>query len=108
MSGDTAIEWTDATWNPTTGCDRVSPGCDHCYAMTLAKRLKGMGSAAYQIDGDPVTSGPGFMAHEWPRALDWPLHKRKPLRIFVNSMSDLFHTNITDEYIARVWTVMAN
>ena len=56
----TKIEWTDATWNPVTGCDRVSPGCDHCYALTMAKRLKAMGSAHYQNDGDPRTSGPGF------------------------------------------------
>jgi len=53
------IEWTDATWNPTTGCDRVSPGCDNCYALTMAKRLKGMGNPKYQSDGDPRTSGPG-------------------------------------------------
>jgi protein gp37 len=106
MSGETAIEWATHTWNPTTGCDKVSPGCDHCYAMTLAPRLKGMGSKAYQLDGDARTSGPGFLAHEWPAALDWPLHKRKPMRVFVNSMSDLFHANISDEYIARVFDVM--
>ena len=56
----TGIEWTEATWNPTTGCDRTSPGCDHCYALTLAKRLKAMGQAKYQNDGDERTSGPGF------------------------------------------------
>jgi len=106
MADKTAIEWTDATWNPTTGCDRVSPGCDHCYAMTLAKRLKGMGSKAYQEDGDPATSGPGFLAHEWPGALGRPLGWHAPRRIFVNSMSDLFHKSISDEYIRRVWTVM--
>ena len=55
-----AIEWTQTTWNPITGCDRISAGCDHCYALTLAKRLKAMGSAKYQNDGDPRTSGPGF------------------------------------------------
>lgn len=108
MSDKTGIEWTQATWNPTKGCDTVSPGCDHCYAMTLAPRLKAMGSAGYQLDGDPKTSGPGFLAHEWPDVLDWPLHKEKPLRIFVNSMSDLFHDNITDEFIVRVFDVMAN
>ena len=54
------IEWTDVTWNPTTGCDRISPGCDHCYALTLAKRLKAMGQPKYQNDGDPDRSGPGF------------------------------------------------
>ena len=60
MSANSHIEWTEATWNPTTGCDRISTGCDNCYAMTLAKRLKAMGSSKYQNDGDPRTSGPGF------------------------------------------------
>ncbi len=55
-----SIEWTEQTWNPTSGCDRISPGCDNCYALTMAKRLKGMGQAKYQNDGDPRTSGPGF------------------------------------------------
>ena len=56
MGDRSRIEWTGATWNPTTGCDRVSAGCDHCYALTLAKRLKAMGTAKYQVDGDPRTS----------------------------------------------------
>lgn len=60
MADHSAIEWTETTWNPTTGCDKVSPGCDNCYALKLAKRLKAMGSAKYQNDGDPRTSGPGF------------------------------------------------
>jgi Protein of unknown function (DUF5131) len=60
MSAGTSIEWTEVTWNPTTGCDRISPGCDNCYALTLAKRLKAMGQAKYQHNGDPRTSGPGF------------------------------------------------
>lgn len=60
MIDRSAIEWTEATWNPTTGCDRVSAGCDNCYALTLAKRLKAMGPAKYQRDGDPRTFGPGF------------------------------------------------
>jgi protein gp37 len=104
---DTTIEWTDATWNPTTGCDRVSPGCDNCYALTLAKRLKGMGSAKYQTDGDPRTSGPGFGLAMHDDALDLPLRWRKPKRVFVNSMSDLFHPKVTDEFIARAFAVMA-
>jgi len=103
----TEIEWATDVWNPTAGCDRVSPGCDHCYAMTMAKRLKGMGQAKYQLDGDPRTSGPGFLAHEWPDALNWPLTVAKPMRVFVNSMSDLFHDRISDEYIVRVFAVMA-
>lgn len=102
----TSIEWTDTTWNPTTGCDRVSPGCDHCYALTMAKRLKGMGSAKYQRDGDPRTSGPGFGVTEHATALDAPLSWRKPRKVFVNSMSDLFHNEVSDEFIARVWQAM--
>lgn len=107
MADKTKIEWSDATWNPTKGCDRVSAGCDHCYAMTLAPRLKAMGSPAYQFDGDPRTSGLGFLAHEWAASLDQPLRWKKPRRIFVNSMSDLFHERISDEYIAQVFAVMA-
>lgn len=63
MADHSGIEWTEATWNPTTGCDRISAGCDHCYALTLAKRLRAMGNAKYQTDGNPRTSGPGFGVH---------------------------------------------
>ncbi len=104
---DTGIEWTDRVWNPTTGCDRVSPGCDHCYALTMAKRLKGMGSAKYQRDGDPKTSGPGFGVSTHPDSLHDPLKWRKPQRIFVNSMSDLFHDQVPDDFIAQVFAIMA-
>lgn len=107
MSDKTGIEWTDATWNPTTGCDKVSPGCDHCYAMTLAPRLKAMGSPRYQKDGDPKTSGPGFGLTVHPTALDQPLKWKRPRRIFVNSMSDLFHKDVPDDFIAKVFAVMA-
>lgn len=103
----TKIEWTEETWNPTTGCDRVSPGCDHCYALTMAKRLKGMGAAKYQRDGDPKTSGPGFGITEHPDTLTAPMRWQKGRRVFVNSMSDLFHDGVSDEFIARVWAVMA-
>lgn len=104
---DTAIEWTDKVWNPTTGCDRVSPGCDNCYALTLAKRLKGMGSAKYQNDGDPRTSGPGFGITEHPDSLTAPFSWRTPQKVFVNSMSDLFHDGVADDFLARVFAVMA-
>jgi protein gp37 len=114
----TQIEWTDIVWNPTTGCDKVSPGCGlprfegddvgGCYAMAMAKRLKGMGQAKYQNDGDPRTSGPGFGVTMHPDALSLPLRWRKPKRIFVNSMSDLFHEKVSDEFIARVFAVMAH
>lgn len=103
----TAIEWTDEVWNPTTGCDRVSPGCDHCYALTMAKRLKGMGAAKYQRDGNPKTSGPGFGLAVHEDALMLPFGWRKPRRIFVNSMSDLFHTEVSDDFIGEVFAVMA-
>jgi protein gp37 len=89
MADRSAIEWTEATWNPVTGCDRVSAGCDHCYAMTLAKRLKAMGSEKYQVDGDPRTSGPGFGVTVHPQALDEPRRWRNSRVRFVNSMSDL-------------------
>jgi protein gp37 len=107
MSDNTAIEWTDATWSPSTGCDRTSPGCDHCYALTLAKRLRAMGSAKYQTDGDPRTSGPGFGVAMHADSLSLPMAWRKSRKIFVNSMSDLFHAKITDEFIAQVFAVMA-
>lgn len=110
----TSIEWTrsdDGTagvvWNPSTGCDRLSPGCDNCYALTMAKRLKGMGQAKYQTDGDPRTSGPGFGLAVHEDALTIPVGWRKPRRIFVNSMSDLFHADVPVEFIAKVFAVMA-
>jgi protein gp37 len=103
---DTAIEWADKVWNPTTGCDRVTPGCDNCYALTMAGRLKGMGQAKYQTDGDPRTSGPGFGLTIHDDALSIPLRWKKPRLIFVNSMSDLFHKDVPDEFIARVWQSM--
>lgn len=103
----TGIQWTEKVWNPTTGCDRVSPGCDHCYAMTMAKRLKGMGQVKYQRDGDPRTSGPGFGLTTHPDVLGLPLTWRKPSKVFVNSMSDLFHHEVPDEFITRVFAVMA-
>jgi protein gp37 len=107
MGDKSKIEWTEATWNPTTGCDRVSPGCDHCYAMNLAPRLKAMGSKRYQRDGNPATSGPGFGLSLHPDALTLPIRWTKPRRIFVNSMSDLFHDEVPDEFIAEVFAVMA-
>jgi protein gp37 len=107
MGDKTGIEWTEATWNPTTGCDQVSDGCDFCYALTLAKRLKGMGSRDYQRDGDPRTSGPGFGLSMHPHRLDQPLRWTKPRMIFVNSMSDLFHADVTYKFIVQVFAVMA-
>ena len=109
MSGESSIEWTDVTWNPVTGCNRVSPGClrANCYALDLAARLKGMGQKRYQRDGDPKTSGPGFGLTLHPDKLEEPLRWRKPRMVFVNSMSDLFHPEIPESYIAEVFGVMA-
>ena len=103
----TGIQWTDQVWNPTTGCDRISPGCDNCYALTMAKRLKGMGQAKYQTDGDPRTSGPGFGVAVHPDTLDTPLRWRTPRRVFVNSMSDLFHARVPKSFVGGVWNTMA-
>lgn len=107
MSTRSGIEWTETTWNPTTGCDRVSAGCDHCYALALAKRLQAMGSAKYQTDGDPRTSGPGFGVTTHENALDAPRRWRQPRLVFVNSMSDLFHARVPLEFVQRVFAVMA-
>lgn len=106
MGDRTAIEWTQATWNPTTGCDRVSRGCDNCYALTLAKRLKAMGQPRYQLDGDPRTSGPGFGISWHPEALKVPLGWRSPRTVFVNSMSDLFHAKVPLAFVQQVFDVM--
>jgi protein gp37 len=107
VSQQSSIEWTEATWNPTTGCDRISPGCDHCYALTLAGRLKAMGQPRYQRDGDPRTSGPGFGLTLHEDKLEEPLRWRKPRVVFVNSMSDLFHKDVPADFIERVFGVMA-
>jgi protein gp37 len=101
------IEWTGKTLNPSTGCDRVSPGCDNCYALTLAARLKGMGQAKYQTDGDPRTSGPGFGFTMHPRVMGAAVRRKKPTVYFVNSMSDLFHAKATRDFLAGVFAVMA-
>lgn len=108
MGDHSAIEWTEATWNPTTGCDKTSPGCEHCYALTLSKRLKAMGQAKYQKDGDPRTSGPGFGLTLHRDTLDVPRAWTSPRTIFVNSMSDLFHNDVPEQYIRQVLDVIAD
>ena len=107
MAGTSAIEWTEATWNPITGCDRVSPGCAHCYALDLAARLKRFGQPKYQQDGSRRSSGPGFAVTLHPQALDVPLRWRRPRVIFVNSMSDLFHEEVPFDFIESVFDVMS-
>jgi protein gp37 len=91
------IEWTDATWNPVTGCTKISAGCKHCYAERMAKRLKAMGQNNYR-------NGFKLTLHE--HMLELPLRWKRPQRIFVNSMSDLFHENIPIEFIERVFSTM--
>lgn len=105
---DTGIEWTESTWNPVAGCTVISPGCTNCYAMRLAARLEAMGMSKYS--GTTRKSGgrakwTGRIKLE-EQALDIPLRWRRPKRIFVNSMSDLFHDSVPVEYIGRVWDVM--
>jgi protein gp37 len=103
----TAIEWASHVWNPFTGCDRVSPGCAHCYALSYASRLKGMGQAKYQNDGDPKTSGPGFGFTVHDDQLQEPPRFPAGARVFVNSMSDVFHEEASDVDIARVFGAAA-
>ncbi|MEZ5184983.1 MAG: phage Gp37/Gp68 family protein [Candidatus Nanopelagicales bacterium] len=108
MATSTGIEWTEVTWNPTTGCDRISAGCDNCYALILAKRLKAMGQPKYQADGDPRTSGPGFGLTVHPQTLDEPYTWRHPRIVFVNSMSDLFHAKVPLGFVRDVFAVIAD
>jgi protein gp37 len=97
MATKSAIEWTGATWNPSTGCDALSPGCDNCYAERLTHRLKAMGQKKYRN---------GFQLTLHPDTLELPLRWKQPQRIFVNSMSDLFHHDVPFEYIQRVFATM--
>jgi protein gp37 len=108
MANWSAIEWTEVTWNPVTGCDRISPGCDHCYALALAKRLKAMGVAKYQHDGDPRTSGPGFGVSMHGDAISEPYRWPSPRVVFVNSMSDLFHARVPIGFVRDVFDVIAD
>jgi len=98
MSGPTRIEWTDVSWNPVTGCSKVSRGCQFCYAERMAKRLAGRG-------GYPAENPFAVTLH--PERLDEPLHWRKPRRVFVCSMGDLFHKDVPSGFITEVFAVMA-
>jgi protein gp37 len=97
MAGNSHIEWTDATWNPVTGCTKISPGCKHCYAERMAMRLQAMGQPNYAN---------GFQVTLQPHTLDLPLQWKKRRRIFVNSMSDLFHKDVPLSFIKQVFEVM--
>lgn len=98
MSDRSKIEWTDATWNPVTGCTKVSPGCKHCYAERFAERFRGVPGHPYQQ---------GFDLTFWEERLDQPLRWKRPRKVFVNSMSDLFHEQVPLVFIQRVFQVMA-
>lgn len=105
---ETTIEWTDATWNPVAGCTIITPGCTNCYAMRMAARLDAMGTEKYQ--GLTRKSGERYV---WTgkvtldkSALDIPLNWKRPRKIFVNSMSDLFHEAVPAEFVRQVWSVM--
>lgn len=97
MSQSSRIEWTEATWNPTVGCTKISAGCKHCYAESMANRLKAMGTPGYEN---------GFKLTILPSRLDEPMRRRKPTVYFVNSMSDLFHKRVGDDYIEQVFDVI--
>src|SRR5215216_4228753 len=97
MSYESAIEWTETTWNPVTGCTKVSPGCDHCYAEVFAERWRGVPGHAYEN---------GFDLQLRPERLELPLRWHRPRMIFVNSMSDLFHRDVPDDFIERVFRTM--
>ena len=97
MSTNSDIEWTESTWNPITGCTKVSPGCEHCYAERMAYRLKAMGQPNYRN---------GFQLTVHPHMLDRPLGWKKPQMVFVNSMSDLFHQDVPLDFVQQVFAVM--
>ena len=97
MTTATTIEWTEQTWKPTTGCRKISPGCKHCYAETMARRLQAMGVKGYDN---------GFKLSILPERLVEPLSRRKPTTYFVNSMSDLFHNDIPFEFLDQVFDVI--
>ena len=99
MTTQSIIEWTEQTWNPTTGCTKVSPGCKHCYAEVMARRLKAMGALGYENE---------FRLTLHENRLEQPLLRKKPTTYFVNSMSDLFHEDIPDAFLDRVFTVITN
>ncbi len=118
MGDRSGIEWTDATWNPTTGCSRVSPGCDNCYAITMANRIQATGNAAYiaTVKRRPLGHALNHplqrldwtgIIHTLPERLDIPIRWQRPRKIFVDSMSDLFHPSVPFEFVDRVWAVMA-
>jgi protein gp37 len=107
MGTRTGIEWTDATWNPVTGCTRVTRGCDHCYAATFAeRRLRHLYTRRLPVVDTPGNREDPFAVRLWPERLDLPLRWAEPRMIFVNSMSDLFHADVPDEFVLSIFEVM--
>lgn len=107
MSGASGIEWTDWTWNPVTGCTPVSTGCDHCYAATLSRRLlRDQYTSRLPVVDTPERRQDPFSVRLWPERLNDPVKETRPRRIFVNSMSDLFHADIPAEYVRRIFEAM--
>jgi len=107
MSAKTGIEWTDATWNPMTGCEKISAGCDHCYAATLAAtKTRAVYLRQAPVKDTAENRANPFAPRFWETRLDQPLRWKDPRRIFVNSMSDVFHAHFTVEMIRRVFEVM--
>jgi protein gp37 len=103
----TGIEWTDSTWNPVTGCTKVSAGCDHCYAETMARtKLREVYGKRLPIVDTPENREDPFAVRLWPERMSQPAKWPNPRRIFVNSMSDLFHVDVPDEYVREIFEVM--
>ena len=107
MGLKTGIQWTDATWNPMTGCTKISRGCDNCYALSLAHtKVRDIYLRGVPVKDTPVNRGDPFAPRFWPARLDQPLRWREPRRVFVNSMSDVFHAHFSLDLIQRVFDVM--
>jgi protein gp37 len=114
MGKNTKIEWVanpetleaGRTWNPTTGCDKISKGCDNCYALSLSKQLKADGAKRYQNDGNPITSGPGFDLTLHNDLVNQPRFWKEPTTVFVNSMSDLMHARVPLDFLKDIFTTM--
>lgn len=107
MANNSSIEWTEATWNPVTGCTRASPGCDNCYAVTMTRRLAAMGQGKYKGLVNPGKGHFNGVVKTHNAALDVPLRRKKPTVYFVNSMSDLFHKDVPFSFVDKVFAVMA-
>lgn len=102
----TAIEWTDETWNPATGCTKVSAGCDHCYAARMAPRLSRYYLLRTPAADTPANRDDPFAVRTWPERLEQPAKWKKPRKVFVNSMSDFFHKDVPEDFVRQVFQVV--